>query len=362
MTVETPMSTEKSEDFRDANAMIGDTVYNPERLKPLKEEDCRIPIPAPSFYLIGAAKCGSTTLATVLHTHPDCCFSAPKETNFFTRNFELGWDWFRGAFAHYNGEPIVGEGSVSNAGMPHLKNPVQLLHGYTPDAKFVYIVRNPYEKLVSGWKMALSGPGFLGHKSAKKGFEQYVLHEEDRHPYGGEWSNPTHGWDAATPSADNRTRVWLDGLNFEEHVNQYLRVFPKEQIKVMFLEDWKANEDAECRSLCEFVGLDPSKLPKEQKGPVNRADQRVQTMPLFKLLADSDFLRPIRHLFPQSLRTTLRTALRKSPLGTRKLVYPDLTMSDEFRNNLREYLKTKSASFLKSQGKPETFWDFDKIK
>ena len=65
------------------------------------------------FFIIGTAKCGSTTIASILASHPDCCHSAPKETNYFSLNYELGWDWYRGTFAHYDGESILGEASVS---------------------------------------------------------------------------------------------------------------------------------------------------------------------------------------------------------------------------------------------------------
>lgn len=349
------------QNLMDPNAIIGDTVHNPETVTPLAERDCTIPIPKPTFFVVGSAKSGSTMLASVLHSHPDCCHSIPKETNFFTMNFEQGWDWYRGTFAHYNGEPIIGEGSVSYGAIPFLKNVVEDLHSYTPGAKIVYIVRHPYGKLVSGWKMALSGPGFLGHASARKGFEQYVMHEEDSHLVGGPWQNPTHGWDDAKPSAENKTRVWLNALHFEGQVNNYLRVFPEEQVKVMFLEDWKADRDREARGLCEFLGLDFDKLPSVKPKAVNRADERIQTLPLFKILGDSKTLAPVRHLLPMKLRKKLRLALFRSPFGSRKLVYPDLTMSPSFRDSLLRYLKTKSASFLRSQGKSETFWDFDNL-
>ena len=46
-----------------ANDFIGDTVTKPQSVKPLREADCARPIPRTDFFIIGTAKCGSTTLA-----------------------------------------------------------------------------------------------------------------------------------------------------------------------------------------------------------------------------------------------------------------------------------------------------------
>jgi hypothetical protein len=342
----------------DPQQIIGDTVYNPETVKPLPATQCRIPIPKPTFFIVGGAKCGSTSLTSVLAGHPDCCHSAPKETNFFTLNFDQGWDWYRGTFAHYNGESVIGEASVSYGAIPFRRNVVEQLFQYNPDAKIVYITRNPYHKLVSGWKMATSGPGFLAHKSAMRGFEAYVLHEEKRHAEGGQWQNPTHGWIAAERSSESMTRVWLDALYFEGQIQNYLRLFPPEQLKVLFLEDWKRSFRSEAESLCEFLGLDPSRLV----GPgaaINRADERKQVLSFYKFIADSKWLEPVRHLFPKSIRRPIRSAWYNSRFGSRKLTYPEFRVSDRFKRDLIRYLKAKSASFLALHNKPENFWDVD---
>lgn len=345
----------------DPQKLIGDTVYNPETVKPLPESECKIAIPKPNFFIVGGAKCGSTMLTSVLAEHPDCCHSAPKETNFFTLNFDQGWDWYRGTFAHYNGEPVVGEASVSYGSIPFRKDVTRTLYERNSEAKIIYIVRHPYHKLVSGWKMATSGPGFLAHKSAMRSFEAYVLHEEKRLHDGGEWANPTHGWKAAEPSGESNTRIWLDAIYYEGQVGNYLRHFPRDQVLVMFLEDWKSDSESEAIRLCQFLDLDPNSLPPPQDKAVNRADERKQVLPFYKFVADSKWLAPIRHLFPASIRRPLRRAWHNSRFGSRKLAYPDLQISEAFRAELLGYLKEKSASFLSSEGKPGDFWDFENL-
>ena len=126
----------------DPNQIIGDTVSNPGSVTPLPETECHIPIPKPTFFIVGGAKCGSTMLTSVLSEHPDCCHSAPKETNFFTFNFEQGWDWYRGTFAHYRGEAVLGEGSVSyGSTREHLAD--SFLSGWFPSAADIDVARFP---------------------------------------------------------------------------------------------------------------------------------------------------------------------------------------------------------------------------
>ena len=341
-----------------ANDFIGDTVTKPQSVKPLREADCARPIPKTDFFIIGTAKCGSTTLAAALAGHPDCCHSAPKEPNFFSLNFELGWDWYRGTFAHYDGEQVVGEASVSYTHTPFRANAAPRIHQYNPDAKLICIVRHPYDRLVSGWKMATTGPGYLGYHQAMQGFEPYVLRMREVHPEGGSWDYPDFDWDAAKP-APGFTPIFLDSARYACQLANYRKLFPDEQIKVMFLEDLKANPKAELTSLCEFVGLDPERLPELQQDAVNRADQRRQARASSRFLVESPRMAGIRALIPKSLRPSLRYLLLRSRWGTKKKTYPEFGESPEFKRRLMRYLQQVSLPLLEQEGKPKDFWNFE---
>ena len=43
-------------------------------------------------FIVGAPRCGTTTLASFLQQHPDVCFSAVKEPHFFTQHDFSGRD------------------------------------------------------------------------------------------------------------------------------------------------------------------------------------------------------------------------------------------------------------------------------
>ena len=69
-------------------------------------------------FLIGAPRCGTTFLAKALARHPSICFSKPKETHFFVRDYASiapeRWqaEFLRRYFAHLEpGHELIAEGS-----------------------------------------------------------------------------------------------------------------------------------------------------------------------------------------------------------------------------------------------------------
>src|SRR5436190_2899902 len=72
--------------------------FTHDQLEPIQDArgDChRLDWPLPSIFLLGAAKCGTTTLSTLLENLPDVCFSVSKEPWFFEVEYERGLDYYR---------------------------------------------------------------------------------------------------------------------------------------------------------------------------------------------------------------------------------------------------------------------------
>jgi hypothetical protein len=107
----------------------------------------------PDFFLVGAPRCGTTSLAKYLRRHPSICFSKPKEPHFFTRpaaeldaadierDYVERFFWRR-RLAHR----IAGEGSVSYL---YSADALRRILTLKPDARFLVMVRNPLQMLAS---------------------------------------------------------------------------------------------------------------------------------------------------------------------------------------------------------------------
>ncbi len=68
----------------------------------------------PNYLVIGASKCGTSSLCRLLGQHPDMFMSTPKEPNFFCYDhvYEKGWAWYESLFDRADGKLAIGEGTT----------------------------------------------------------------------------------------------------------------------------------------------------------------------------------------------------------------------------------------------------------
>ncbi len=104
----------------------------------------------PDFIVIGAPKCGTTTLIKNLALHPDLYvtdYANPGnvygEVRFFDVNWRLGVDWYRSLFLT---DKICGEKTPFYMGS---RKTMQRLYSVIPDAKLLICLRDPVKRLIS---------------------------------------------------------------------------------------------------------------------------------------------------------------------------------------------------------------------
>ncbi|MGE0473877.1 MAG: sulfotransferase [Nitrospirales bacterium] len=107
----------------------------------------------PSFFIVGAPRCGTTTLSRCLKNHPAICFSKPKEPHYFSKldrhvsseiiQAEYVEKYFSHTKVHHQ---AMGEGSPSYLYSP---SGLQAILAFNPGAKFIVMVRNPVESVYS---------------------------------------------------------------------------------------------------------------------------------------------------------------------------------------------------------------------
>ncbi len=119
----------------------------------------------PNLVIIGAMKCGTTSLHHYLDQHPDVAMSRPKELNFFfgpadapgtaTAEQRPDWaqgNWHRGPFwyaAHFDPAATVrGEASPGYTSPSHPQVAGRMA-AVIPAAHLVYVVRDPVSRAVS---------------------------------------------------------------------------------------------------------------------------------------------------------------------------------------------------------------------
>ncbi|MEB3209752.1 MAG: sulfotransferase [Leptolyngbyaceae bacterium] len=103
----------------------------------------------PNLVIIGAMKCGTTSLHHYLNRHPEIHMSATKELDFFIeeKNWKRGVNWYQSQFKSFT--KIIGESSPNYTKYPIFKNVPKRMHRIIPDAKLIYLVRDPVKRALS---------------------------------------------------------------------------------------------------------------------------------------------------------------------------------------------------------------------
>jgi len=108
-------------------------------------------------FIVGAPRCGTTSLSRYLASHPDVCFSRPKESHYFaqadlrglsdrTLRLRVQREYLARFFSQPRSSPVLAEGSVTYIYVPEQVEPILRLW---PQAKFVIGVRSPFTMLPS---------------------------------------------------------------------------------------------------------------------------------------------------------------------------------------------------------------------
>lgn len=253
--------------------------------------------PAPNFLLLGAAKCGTSSLAYYLSQHPDVCFSEPKEPVFFEAEYEKGLGhYWREYFASWRGERAIGEGRVWNLYLPFVP---PRIHESVPEARLVVLLRDPVERVYSHW--------WHRHSRGQEPLDFERAVEEDRARI--ERGEGFHGeegerrWRAGLVGDSTHHRVLLDLGFYAEQIERYLGLFPRSRLKVLLYDDLVADLGAVMSDLFEYLGVDRGfSLADAAPRNVRREARRSPTAR--RLLLASRSL-GLRHLVPAALRPAL---------------------------------------------------------
>jgi Sulfotransferase domain len=187
----------------------------------------------PTFFIIGAAKTGTTSLHYYLDQHPEIQMSANKEPNFFSGP-ENGIPYPNGRvrdLAEYERlfDPAVGvrgEASVGYTNFPRRKGVPERIKELVPEAKFIYLVRDPIARTVSQYH----------HRVAVEG-ERRSLRE-------------------ALSDLSDPQSVYIGHSLYATQIDLYLRHFSQESMLVLDQTDLLTDRRATLRQIFAFLAVD----------------------------------------------------------------------------------------------------------
>ncbi|MEM8640034.1 MAG: sulfotransferase [Cyanobacteria bacterium P01_G01_bin.54] len=203
---------------------------------------------APNLIMIGAGKVGSTSIYKYLRDHPAVCLSKSKELFYFLpsaiRESHKPWgaittpEDYIAQFSHYKPGQAIVEISTNYYAYPES---AALIKAACPQVKLLMVLRDPANRAFSSYNMRLRNVG-------------------DVRPLSKELT-------------DTQSKFIQRGFYFAQ-LSTFLKSFNREQIKILFFEEFIANKQRFSQELCEFIGIEFFPWQQQYHGRPGGAPQK----------------------------------------------------------------------------------------
>ncbi len=230
----------------------------------------------PDFLIIGAMKCGTTTLQAQLAAQPGLFMTTPKEPNFFSDDdvFAQGMDWYSALFDVAPEGALKGEASTHYTKLPTHAQTLARMAPVLEAPKLIYMIRDPVARAVS-----------------------HYMHE---------WSFGVMGHDPAAAFEAHPELISYGSYGMQ--IAPFVAQYGAENILLTSLEQIKSTPEAELARIGDFLGR-PGLVWQHDMEAQNVSSERFRRFRYQKLLVDNPVAEALRRtLVPKSLRAWVRKA------------------------------------------------------
>jgi hypothetical protein len=281
----------------------------------------------PTFFIIGAPKAGTTSLHNYLSEHPEIQMASVKEPNFFAPHLDPVHEPRRiGCRQEYERlfDPsfaVRGEASTPYSEYPLRQGVPERMRDLVPEAKFVYVVRDPVERTISHHNHLVASLG------ERRSLEEAL----------GDLSDPRSPAICAS----------LYGLQLE----LYLRQFPADRVMVLDQADLFADRRGAVQRVFGFLGVDERFESRRFEDEFLKSSDRHRYPPWFAEFVDLRVIPRLRWL-PPRLRHGLRRTVERTVLPPLEPAKPD----EHLRARLREYFAGEAQRLRELSGERFPTW------
>lgn len=173
-------------------------------------------------------KSGTTSLHNYLDAHPDIYMSDNKEPGYFVEQmtFNKGINWYLSLFEGSESYRYAGESSTHYTKLPTYAAVAERIHTYNPSARLIYIMRDPFERLLS-----------------------HYWHEVRKIEHGGEHRTLCNAIQA--------NPEYLAFSHYAMQLRPYIELFGNEAIYTLTFESLKRDTNGEVNKIFAWLGLQP---------------------------------------------------------------------------------------------------------
>lgn len=221
------------------------------------------------FLVVGANRCGTTSLWRALDSHPQVRVPSDKEREFFSSD-----ERYARGLEHYVRRtfPDLRDGEAMGALTPQLMSPdprslqtiVERIHSTCPEVRLIALLRDPIERCISQFRrMKKAGGG------KEESFDEFI--ERVAAKRGGIEKIPL-----------------VRASDYGRILRRYYETFDKDQIRVFFTADLDQDPATLYRQVFEHIGVDPTHDPGAPRVHLGGMRQRVPQEALEELQAEMD--------------------------------------------------------------------------
>lgn len=284
------------------------------------KEDKPIPL-----FLAGFPRCASTTITSILNTHPEICFPKTKGSNFFSTDEYLNGESYysKNYFPHWSGEKYIADGNPVHSFLPYVTERIYTLY---PKAKIILSIREPVARAYSNW---------WHNKQAgleNLSFEETIMEEIDFLQKNdlNYWKNYRKNMLGGKKQWRKNIRHYLFRGYYSLHIKRFLEYFDKTQIHIISFEEFKENPSHEISKILNFLDLE---LQNEVDTSIhtNYAVKNESILSFVNFLRRFGIIERIPTYFVNSIKYTINSLSKKTEID------------EGLRDLIKEHYKDKNA-------------------
>lgn len=310
-------------------------------------------------FIVGAPRCGTTSLFYFLKNHPSVCLPTVKEPHFFAQNDLRGLSErelklrVEGAYLRRFFRPDPARRIGVDASVTYLYTPehLQPIVDLWPESRFIIALRNPLTMLPSLHRRLI----YLGDETIGS-FEKAWAAVPAR----------LAGRRIPPRCADPRWLRYDEAGRFATYLERLFAVVGRERCLVMIFDDLAADPAQQYRRLMEFVGL---QAVRNGEFTVHRAGcgvrvrwlQRILKRPAYRvrqLLAGEKFRRRVGNLdeAERGRASHMILSMRKRLLRWNRIPQPLQSLSPAVQNEICGHFEGEVARLTSLVGRDLTHW------
>lgn len=203
----------------------------------------------PGFFIVGAPKCGTTSLFEYLLRHPDVYMPPCKEIHYFGsdlvyRHHDINEDDYLSLFEQCKNEKAIGEASVWYL---YSKKAAEEIKAFNPEAKIIIMIRKPVDMIYSLYHHSCC----VGEEPIR-GFKQALDAEQQR----------LKGRNIPFYAYSEHQFFYRDVARYSGQIEKYYRVFDQSNIHIVLYDNFQRDTPGEYKKVLQFLGVDEAFQPE----------------------------------------------------------------------------------------------------